>query len=103
MADVTEWTESEVGVGEKFVESVGEGVGQFAMEADADIAPAAIDAVAFVFGADIETADKGCSVVADEEFAVIAKAEAVEFKGIEAANFGPGSAQGVPKIFGERH
>src|SRR5436190_5469222 len=101
MADAPEWAVAEICIDEEFVEGVGQRVGQTAFETNTDIAPAAADAVAFVFGADVKSADECDFVIAGQKLAVIAKTEAIEFQGIEQAHFSAGSAQRIPEVIGK--
>jgi hypothetical protein len=68
----------EVGEIEHDVEGSGELTDEGPVQSQAEVAPAAVDAVAVADGSDVEAADDGESIVADEEFAVIADVEAME-------------------------
>src|ERR1051325_7951551 len=57
---------------EVLVEGTGEMLDDGAGDAQAQIAPAVLDAVAFVFVSDVEPADEGERLIGDEHFAMIA-------------------------------
>ena len=67
----------EVRARKHYLERFGQLPRQRTFDAQAQITPAGTNAVALVFGSDVETADKRDPFVADEQFAVVAKPESL--------------------------
>lgn len=102
-AEACEEVVAVIGHGPEGVEGEGEFPGDGGGDAHAEVVPAFFDAIALVFGADVEAADDADLVVANDAFAVVAEAEAFEFEGIEPAEFAAGLLERIEEFFGERN
>src|SRR5437879_12345699 len=90
-----------VGAGEHLVKRGGQFLRRRAYDLQAEIAPAARDAVACPFGRDVEPADDRDAVVAHQQLPVVANVEAPERNRIEPAQVAAGLAQRFPETVRE--
>jgi hypothetical protein len=92
----------EISPGEHVVERGGQFLRQRAVDTQAQISPAARDAVAFPLRRNVKPADKTRVFIANEQFAVVANVEAPEGEGVEPPHLAARHSQGLPKPVEER-
>src|SRR5690348_10036152 len=88
---------------EHFLESILEIASQGAFDFETQIAPTRGDAIAVIFGGDVESADEGNAFITNEHFAMVTHAEAVQHERIELTNFAADLSQRFPKGGGKAH
>lgn len=95
--------EPEAGDIEHPVERGGQVVHHRAGDAQSQVAPAAGDSIASLASCDIEAADKGHPVVANEQFPVVPEGNAAQGEWIKKGHLPPCGGHGGPVVGGQIH